>query len=95
MKLNITLTLAAFLTSALISPVMTSSAEASAKCGDRTKLVQKLEDKYKEVPVGLGLSQNNKAAFEIYASEAGTWTVVMTMTNGLAARIFWTWSTTR
>ncbi len=84
MRLKTPFIIAAFALAAFALPTLSTSAEASAKCGDRTKLIEKLEAKYKEVPVGLGLSQNNKAAFEVYASESGTWTVVMTMTNGLA-----------
>ena len=84
MRLKSSYILAALALVAFALPSMVTSAEASAKCGDRTKLIEKLADKHKEVPVGQGLSQNNKAAFEIYASEKGTWTVVITMTNGLA-----------
>ena len=71
--------------SALVFPVLPIAAEAApAKCGDRAKLIQALKDRYKEVPVALGLSQKSTEAFEIYASEAGTWTVIMTMSNGVA-----------
>ena len=42
-----------------------------------------LKKRYKEVPVGLGISQKNTEAFEIFVSEKGTWTVTMTMSNGL------------
>ncbi|MEM7067685.1 MAG: hypothetical protein AAF478_02280 [Pseudomonadota bacterium] len=59
-----------------------ASAEA-AKCGKRDKLVTMLKKRYKEVPVGLGISLKNTEAFEIFVSEKGTWTVTMTMSNGL------------
>jgi len=55
---------------------------ASAKCGERTKLIEILKKNYKEVPVALGISQKNTEAFEIFASEEGTWTVIMTMSTG-------------
>ena len=57
---------------------------APAKCGDRSKLIEVLKDRYKEFPVALGISQKSTEAFEVYASESGTWTVLMTMSNGLA-----------
>ena len=67
---------------ALTSNVGTANAEA-AKCGERAKLVSMLKKRYKEEPVGLGISQKNTEAFEIFVSEKGTWTVTMTMSNGL------------
>ena len=62
--------------------VGTAGAEP-AKCGERAKLVTMLKQRYKEEPVGLGISQKNTEAFEIFVSEKGTWTVTMTMSNGL------------
>ena len=55
---------------------------APAKCGDRTKLVQILEKKYKEYPVAVGISQQNTEAFEIFTSKTGSWTVMMTLASG-------------
>ena len=54
-----------------------------AACGDRDELIETLKKKYKEVPVALGISQKSTEAFEIFASEKGTWTVVMTTSTGL------------
>ncbi len=65
-----------------VSGIEPANAEA-AKCGERTKLVSMLKKRYKEVPAGLGISQKNTEAFEIFVSEKGTWTVTMTMSNGL------------
>ncbi|MGI9351744.1 MAG: hypothetical protein ACR2O3_09295 [Rhizobiaceae bacterium] len=76
---------AAMLSAALVLPAFSSGAVAApAKCGDRAKLVKILKDQYKEMPVALGISQKSTEAFEIYTSESGTWTVVMTMSNGMA-----------
>ena len=83
MNQNISTLAAVVLTSALAVPVFSAPSEASpARCGDRAKLIKTLKDRYKEVPVALGLSQKSTEAFEIYASEEGTWTVIMTMSNG-------------
>ena len=82
---NFTFVVAAFTTAAFVLPAFSSGAEAApARCGDRAKLVKILKDKYKEQPVSMGISQKSTEAFEIYASESGTWTVVMTMSNGMA-----------
>ena len=85
MNQNISKLAAVVLTSALFLPVQLTQSETSpAKCGDRAKLIKTLKDQYKEVPVALGLSQKSTEAFEIYASEEGTWTVIMTMSNGMS-----------
>ncbi len=61
----------------------TTEAEASrVKCGDRQKIIKVLKDDYKEVPTAIGLSQKSTEAFEIFTSEEGTWTVMMTMASG-------------
>lgn len=59
-------------------------ASAAPKCGDRNELIRVLKDKYREEPRALGLSTRGTAMFEIYTSKSGTWTIVMTTTNGLA-----------
>ncbi len=65
---------------AFVFSTTTSSAQ-NRKCGKRASLIKVLIDKYKETPRALGLS-SAKMAMEIYASEKGTWTVMMTMANG-------------
>ncbi len=76
---------AALFSAALLFPIMPTAAEAApAVCGDREKLIEGLKKRYKEVPVALGISQKSTEALEIFASEAGTWTAVMTMSSGVA-----------
>jgi len=53
------------------------------KCGERASMIKVLIEKYKEKPRALGLSAKNKIAMEIYASDKGSWTVMMTTTNGM------------
>jgi len=73
------------ISSVLILPSLSfNAATAPAKCGNRAELIKTLEERYKEVPVALGISTKNTEAFEVFASEAGTWTVVMTLSNGVA-----------
>ncbi len=61
----------------------TFAAEAQvSKCGKRDSLIKVLIEKYHETPRALGLSSASKVAMEIYASKKGTWTVMMTTTNG-------------
>ncbi|MXQ12529.1 hypothetical protein [Microvirga makkahensis] len=63
-----------------------SSAQAQASCGPRHELVKLLADRYKEDPVGIGLSQPGQV-LEVFASQAGTWSMVMTMPDGKACLI--------
>lgn len=66
-----------------ISVMGVSQANAArAKCGDRQKIIKVLKDDYKEVPIAMGVSQKSTEAFEIFTSERGTWTVMMTMASG-------------
>ena len=55
----------------------------SAPCGDRTELIDLLKNRYKEFPVAIGISQKSTEAFEIFVSEKGTWTVIMTTSAGV------------
>ena len=56
---------------------------ARLKCGDRTSLLKLLSDKYKEKPRALGLSTTGNVMFEVYTSQAGTWTITMTTKTGI------------
>ena len=61
---------------------ITTVQAAPAKCGDRDKIIKVLRKDYKEAPLAMGLSQKSTEAFEIFTSEEGSWTVMMTMSNG-------------
>lgn len=63
-----------------------SPANAQTSCGPREQLVKLLADQYKEDPVGIGLAQPG-SVLEVFASSAGTWTMVMTMPDGKACLI--------
>lgn len=70
----------------LVSTLLAFSTQAQAasmQCGDRTSLLKVLNEKYKEKPRALGLSTTGKAMFEVYTSNTGTWTIIMTTTTGV------------
>ena len=69
--------------SLLVAP---SLANAQASCGPRDQLVKLLADRYKEDPVGIGLAQPGEV-LEVFASQAGTWSMVMTMPDGKSCLI--------
>lgn len=69
----------------VLTPFFSVAAYAApAVCGDRDKLIKGLKARYREVPVALGISQKSTETLEIFTSESGTWTAVMTMSNGVA-----------
>lgn len=59
-----------------------AAAADNAKCGARTEIIQLLESQYDEGRVAVALSQKNTAAFEVFVSKKGTWTIMMTTTEG-------------
>ncbi|HEU0220928.1 MAG TPA: hypothetical protein VFR34_01775 [Paracoccaceae bacterium] len=67
----------------LVATLGTTAAAAQGQvCGERTAIVQRLQDKYGETRQSMGLQQNN-GVVEIFASdESGTWTILVTMPNG-------------
>ncbi|WP_243368743.1 hypothetical protein [Microvirga solisilvae] len=76
------------LLSALGSSVVALASDASAQtsCGPREQLVKVLADQYKEDPVGIGLAQPGQV-LEVFASQGGSWSMVMTMPDGKACLI--------
>jgi hypothetical protein len=52
-----------------------------AMCGERTAIIDQLKTKYQESRQAVGLISNNGAA-ELYVSEKGTWTMLVTLANG-------------
>jgi hypothetical protein len=58
-----------------------SSARAQVACGPREELVKLLSNQYKESPVGIGLAQSGQV-LEVFASSIGSWSMVMTTTDG-------------
>lgn len=56
-------------------------------CGKRDTIVQRLQEKYGETRQSMGLQRNN-GVVEIFASpESGTWTILVTMPNGMTCLV--------
>jgi hypothetical protein len=68
----------------------TPTAEAQtrpAACADRETVVQRLAERYGETLQSLGLHQDN-SVLEVYASDdTGTWTILLTRTDGMACLV--------
>ena len=67
----------------IVSAMLAGSVSAQPLlCADRTALLKELNGKYHEQRTGLGIAAGNQGAMEFYVSEKGTWTILMTLTNG-------------
>jgi len=63
-------------------PVPASAQQVGPVCGTRTALAKQLENKCSEEAVSMGLASTG-AVVEVYASDTGTWTMMLTMPNGV------------
>jgi len=55
----------------------------NSPCAERTNVVNTLDSQYKESPRAIGLV-SHEAVLEIFVSETGTWTVVVTDPAGVS-----------
>ena len=76
-----TLTLAAALWIGATGP-----APAETVCGDRDAVLRAHEAEYGERPAAMGLAQRG-AVLEVLTSPKGSWTVILTLSNGLSCLI--------
>lgn len=58
-----------------------SAAQAEMLCGARDEIVTELKKTWEEDQTAIGLS-NSGGVLEVYSSQKGTWTVLMTMPDG-------------
>ncbi len=59
-----------------------STAYAQQLCGPRDAAIAQLEGKHNERVVGRGIVAGGRQMIEIFQSETGTWTVMVTDTKG-------------
>ena len=71
------------LTTALLASFVSVPVLAQAVCSDRGKFLDHLSDGYKEAPVAMGLASNG-SVLEVLASDKGSWTIILTMPNGVS-----------
>ncbi|MEM9049521.1 MAG: hypothetical protein AAGC92_12470 [Pseudomonadota bacterium] len=65
----------------------TTPAYAQGICGEREAIVKRLSEKYGETRQSMGLQRNN-GVMEIFASEeSGTWTILVTLPNGMTCLV--------
>ena len=62
--------------------LVAAPAAAQPVCGERGEFVERLKSRFGEAPVAMGLLQNG-GVVEIFTSPEGTWTILVTGTNGV------------
>ncbi len=67
---------AVFTTFAIATPTL-----AQTICGERTRFIERLDQRYKEAPAALGMIDNG-SVLELLTSSDGTWTILVTAPNG-------------
>jgi hypothetical protein len=55
-------------------------------CGDRDEIVSRLESAYQEKAAAVGMSGNGNVV-ELYLSQKGSWTLLLTMPTGTSCLI--------
>lgn len=65
---------------ALVLSVQSATAQAPT-CGPHEAVVQSLAQQYREQPQSVGVIDSN-TVLEVFVSDAGTWTIVVTDTAG-------------
>jgi hypothetical protein len=61
----------------------TAPALSQSNCAAREKILNTLNQEYKEAPAGLGLTQAGSVV-ELLVSRAGSWTLLATAPNGMS-----------
>ena len=64
----------------------TPATSAESVCGNRDDIVARLESGYQEFNSAMGMSTNG-GLVELYTSENGTWTLMLTQPNGVSCLI--------
>ena len=76
-----TLTFVAAATVAAVAGAEAARADNSMVCGDRDEIVTELQKSWQEQQTAIGMS-NNGSMVEVFSSDDGTWTMLMTMPGG-------------
>ncbi len=66
---------------ASILSVLSLPAMAQVVCSERGKFLERLASGYEETPVAMGLASNGSVV-EVFASESGSWTIIVTTPAG-------------
>ena len=66
----------------LCGGALASTAQAAQQCDTRANSTQRLQQKYKERPVALGVTTQGALVEVLSADEGATWTIIVTTPEG-------------
>ena len=84
MKVLSALTLAALVVSVPAAVQAQQVPRQAAPCVPHEVAVEQLTTVFKEQVVGLGLGKNQQTVVELYVGGSGSWTILVTLTNGMS-----------
>ncbi|MEQ8196007.1 MAG: hypothetical protein RIB59_16120 [Rhodospirillales bacterium] len=67
----------------VLTLLLPSTGAAQTACENRDKIAKTLKKDYAEMPVSAGLD-NAGRMIEVFASDKGSWTILMTMPSGVS-----------
>lgn len=79
-----TIVASAVLLTAATTNFSAANAQNMSVCLPHADAVSKLKATYEEQKIGLGLGQRGSSVVELFVSDTGTWTVLVTKTNGMS-----------
>lgn len=68
----------------LIQIAMQQATASVRFCGERSKMVKMLKERYKEQPSNMGVSGSGRSVLEIFTNSGGKWTALISASNGTA-----------
>lgn len=68
-------------TLAIAAPAVAQTRPQMPPCGPRVAILEQLEREFAEMPISRGLASNG-TVLELLVSEAGTWTMLISLPNG-------------
>ncbi len=74
----------ALFASVVVSPAL---AAEGPTCDKRPAVMSQLENKYSEKPVAIGVANNGGVVEVLTTKEGGTWTIVITLPNGMTCLV--------
>ena len=77
----------AILTFVTVFGIASAASAQGQNCGQRAAVIATLADRYGESRQSIGLGANNQVIEVFASSETGTWTITVTLPNGLTCLI--------
>ena len=68
----------------LVASLLVLAGAAQAECLPREEVIASLQQDYGETAKGLGLSNRGPWVMELFVSDTGSWTILVTRSNGLS-----------